>query len=290
VPVEDSAASALRRIAFGLVALGLVTLGLRERGATLASHPARSSTVVALPAAIAAFLALAMVWAMARSLHRRRKRSPEGDHHVEGYPSSRWSRPLALLAALVVLALPALLLWATLTTIPESGTTTSTPTTAPPSPTVPGPQPGQLGGPHAAIWLSMLAGAVLLGILLIGVLQRMLRRAGHTKPSAQAPNRALARKPLPTVEDPDPRAAVVACFRAFEDAAATQGVPIGASETARDIARHAVAEQVAPPAGVADLTRLFYLARYSTHPIGRAERGHARALLARLRDDMERSP
>jgi len=280
------------RIAAGLVAAGLVTAGLRERGTAFTSRSTGSpSAAVALSAVFAAFLALGMLWILTRSMHRRRKRSPEEDEHrVEAYPPSRWSRPLALLAVLVVLALPALLLWATLKRVEEPGST-PLPTTAP-SATATGPtQPLPSAGSQASVWLLVLAGGVVAGILLLGVVARLLHRAGDTGGPAQRPSSsAAARAPVPNLDDPDPRRAVVASYRAFEDAAATHGVPIGASDTARDIARNAVSEQVAPRADLADLTHLFYLARYSTHPIGPTERDRARALLARLRDDMSRTP
>jgi hypothetical protein len=91
-------------------------------------------------------------------------------------------------------------------------------------------------------------------------------------------------------DDPnaDPRALVVALYGRLLATVDARLVETG-SRTAREIEATAVARWRLPPDAARELTRLFEEARYSPHPIGRADTERARAALQKVLDGMDRS-
>jgi len=83
----------------------------------------------------------------------------------------------------------------------------------------------------------------------------------------------------------DPRQAIVACFAAMEDALAGLGGAIAPrdADTPSEVLSRGVAGASIPAQPAAELLRLFRVARFSTHPVGEADRASAdRALTAIL--------
>jgi hypothetical protein len=84
-------------------------------------------------------------------------------------------------------------------------------------------------------------------------------------------------------DSPDPRVAIINCYRRFERLAERAEVRRAPWQTAEEFMRDALARLSLPPAAVERLTRLFEVARFSQHPLGVAERERARACLEEIR-------
>ena len=88
--------------------------------------------------------------------------------------------------------------------------------------------------------------------------------------------------------EPDPRAAIIRCYRRFERVAAGARVIRAPWQTPHEFMREALRRLSLPPIAVDRLTRLFELARFSAHPLGPSERDSARACLEEIRSELER--
>jgi hypothetical protein len=80
----------------------------------------------------------------------------------------------------------------------------------------------------------------------------------------------------------DARAAIIACYLAMERSLADRGAARGVADTPDELLARAVSAGIVRGAGAGRLTGLFYEARFSTHPLGRAERDAASAALDEL--------
>jgi len=80
----------------------------------------------------------------------------------------------------------------------------------------------------------------------------------------------------------DARAAIIACYLAMERSLADQGAARGVADTPDELLARVVSAGIVRGAGARRLTGLFYEARFSTHPLGRAERDAASAALDEL--------
>ncbi len=80
----------------------------------------------------------------------------------------------------------------------------------------------------------------------------------------------------------DARAAIIACYEAMEASLAQAGTARGLSETPDELLDRAVAAGQVPAGPAGRLTRLFYEARFSSHPMPPAKRDQAERALADL--------
>lgn len=89
------------------------------------------------------------------------------------------------------------------------------------------------------------------------------------------------------VDGPDPRVAIINCYRRFEHATARAQVRRAPWQTVDEFMREALVRLALPAPAVERLTRLFEVARFSRRPIGDAERDSARACLEEIRHSLE---
>jgi Domain of unknown function (DUF4129) len=87
--------------------------------------------------------------------------------------------------------------------------------------------------------------------------------------------------------EPDPRTAIIRCYRRFERFAAQARVPRAPWQTASEFVLDALSRLALPRAPVEQLTRLFELARFSDHPLEPGELHRARACLEEIRAALE---
>jgi hypothetical protein len=80
----------------------------------------------------------------------------------------------------------------------------------------------------------------------------------------------------------DARAAIIACYVAMERSLADRGAARGAADTPDELLARVISAGIVRGAAARRLTGLFYEARFSTHPLGRAERDAASAALDEL--------
>jgi Domain of unknown function (DUF4129) len=80
----------------------------------------------------------------------------------------------------------------------------------------------------------------------------------------------------------DARAAIIACYVAMERSLGDRGAARGVADTPDELLARVVSAGIVRGAGARRLTGLFYEARFSTHPLGRAERDAASAALDEL--------
>jgi hypothetical protein len=77
----------------------------------------------------------------------------------------------------------------------------------------------------------------------------------------------------------DARAAIIACYAAMERSLADRGAERGAADTPDELLRRATDTGVVRGLSAGHLTRLFYEARFSSHPLGPEQRDAARQAL-----------
>jgi hypothetical protein len=82
------------------------------------------------------------------------------------------------------------------------------------------------------------------------------------------------------------RAAIIACYEAMERSLADRGAARGLSGTPDELLGRATQQQIVRGTGVRRLTTLFYEARFSSHPLGPAERNAAIQALDDLAADL----
>jgi hypothetical protein len=87
--------------------------------------------------------------------------------------------------------------------------------------------------------------------------------------------------------EPDVRRAIILCYRRFEQALAASGFPRAPWETPTEFMRKALGRLALPPEAVRALTRLFQISRFSTHPLGPADRDHAIGALIAIKAALE---
>lgn len=87
--------------------------------------------------------------------------------------------------------------------------------------------------------------------------------------------------------EPDPRAAIIRCYRRFEQVTERARVPRPRWQTPDEFMRNALARLPVPPPAVEQLTRLFERARFSHHAVRSDDRDRARACLEDIRAALE---
>jgi len=245
-------------------------------------------TLAALTAASAIFIVVVRPWQAVW-------KQEEPDHHRE---PKRRSLLMAALAILLALAPVFLLIAAVFFFLTQPGATLlqrlvswgdilSASPAGPPQPASPV-TTGLIGA------LMVLAGGGSLGMMIY------LARIARRQPPAAGParhHRAVVAAVEDSLEDlqreTDPRTAIIKIYGNFERAAAVSDLPRRPWQTPIEFMRVVLGSLRLPRTPVADLTRLFQVARFSRHPVGSKERETALASLLEIRAtlaDEERSP
>jgi hypothetical protein len=84
----------------------------------------------------------------------------------------------------------------------------------------------------------------------------------------------------------DARAAIIACYAAMERSLAQRGAARAVADTPDELLARATAEGIVHGEAAARLTRLFYEARFSRHPLTGADRDQAAQALDELADEL----
>lgn len=274
----------LYRTLAGGVLVFLVAWSIRARD-NLA--PGGSSHSGAAQGAILTGLALAAL-AFAASLLRlpRRPRRPQDEEVVMPTRLTVWEQVGLLVAA--ALLIPVLAIW---------GWTRLGENSEVPAPNVTAPIQHPLHGlgadestSNGSVWFLFGLGVAML-VVLLGLSAAAGRRR---RPPAGGPTAAQS-VTIPAIVrgtdvETDPRRAVIAAYRSFEQEAATLGVPIDPPRTSGEITYHTISSHLVHPDTVDALTDLFRRARYSTEPVGETDRNRSEHLLAQLRQQMRRAP
>ena len=205
----------------------------------------------------------------------------------------------ALLAGLV--AIPAVLLLAAPLRphpVPPQPLPTQPQPTVFPTPTRPPHPSAPFRLPLAGILYTLLVLALIGGIVVCVVLLRRRPpghaglppgeaslaegRRGDLQEAVSSGRRALA-------ELDDARAAIIACYLAMERSLAAAGADHAVADTPDEFLARAVAGGLVRGAAAAELTRLFYEARFSAHELTAAQRDTAREALEQLAADLRGS-
>jgi len=157
-------------------------------------------------------------------------------------------------------------------------------------------EPFEMPGWVQALWQAVVyAGVTLLALFLLRALYRMLRKVELPQTDkedtdwervkvdrlAEAVESGLATVDTGTATD-----AVIACWVALEEAAASAGVARHASETPAEFTVRVLGVGGISEPELLRLAQLYREARYSTHGSTEEARAQARAALIRLRDDL----
>ncbi len=235
---------------------------------------------------------LVMVWR-----RPRRRRCDEWRLVVEPV-FGRWAKPVALLFGLLVMVLPPVLFVAGMRGFSghgRAGRGTPPPPAVPGTPVTGTPSRPPAGARSVAGWPLglVLAALVVAGIVLVLFLlrRRRARAADGPPPEDSGPLVtvvAAGERALGVASGP--REAVIACYTAMEHALARSGLAVGDADTPAEVLARAAGAGLDRSGGAGALTRLFWEARYSVHPIGEEHRRSARSALADLRRELEARP
>lgn len=142
-------------------------------------------------------------------------------------------------------------------------------------------------------WALLALGGVVVAALGVAVVtgRRLARASQPTEPDLTGEALAVFERSIADLDDDsDPRAAIIAAYARLLDAFAQRGLAREPAETPVEHLRRGLAALPIRPEPAARVTALFLEARFSTHPMGRAERDEARAALVEARDDLRREP
>jgi len=224
---------------------------------------------------------------------RRRKRSPEDDLYVyEEQQFAWWVRPLVLLFALTVLAVPFALVALQARGHHLNGTavlqTPPVPTGRPVGRPVGGAAPGGGTSPWAfAAGIAAVAAAAL-GLAVSGRRRWAVPVPGRTGPGPARSGlaAALSAGTAALRARDDPGAAIIACYAAMERSFGRAGSSPSAADTPAEVLARASASGLVRSGAAGTLTALFRRARYSHHAMAEDDRAAALGALAVLRADL----
>jgi NADH:ubiquinone oxidoreductase subunit 5 (subunit L)/multisubunit Na+/H+ antiporter MnhA subunit len=248
-------------------------------GARLAVHlPGWVLLIAAASAALASFLLVALTMTPPR--RRRRKDEEEFELYHEPPELTPLAVATLLLLALLPLGLVGSLFWLGKSQSVE--TAASVEVVNPAQRVRQAPPPGRPERPVASAptLTQLYAGfALLIGLgglgTVIWLYYEMHLRRLSAEPSSPAQDRfaAAARKSLEDLRlEPDPRAAIIKCYRRFEEALAAAECPRAPWQTPAEFMRATLARLLLPERAIRELTRLFELARFSCRPLDAADR------------------
>lgn len=142
-------------------------------------------------------------------------------------------------------------------------------------------------------WALLALGGVVVVALSVAVVtgRRIARASHHTEANLAGDALAVFERSIADLDDDgDPRAAIIATYARLLDAFAERGLAREPAETPVEHLHRGLAALPIRPEPAARITALFLEARFSTHPMGDAERDEARAALIEARDDLLREP
>lgn len=182
--------------------------------------------------------------------------------------------------------------------LPTAPTRPTTVPTNPPTPTT-RPSPTDASDSPVGSILLIMAGLAVLAVLILAL------RGWHPGRGRPAPLPDLPQLPedLPQVDeeavadsladsanrlldDPDPRRAIIAAYAALLDGLAAAGAPRATYEAPEEHLQRALRQLGVPPAPLSEVTRLFLIARFSSHPLGEADRHAARRALTAAEQEL----
>jgi hypothetical protein len=243
--------------------------------------------------ALVALLVLTLLFP--RGLRRRKKDEDEFELAYEGPKPSVWVVIALLGLTLLPLALAGYLFWLKWTPFEQgvlSGPLSSVPRPRPfpPPPEAVRPMAGSPVFTGAVAALALVAGLGALGLVLwIYLGDRII--GGWVGPSAR-PREGLAEAVEESLEslrrEPDPRRAIILCYRRFEQVLARSGLARAPWKTPSEFLGETLRRFAVPPDAVTILTRLFEVSRFSHHPVGQAERNAAVGSLIEIKAALER--
>ena len=240
---------------------------------------------------LVALLVLALLFP--RGLRRRKKDEDEFELVHEEPKPSPWVLFILLGLTLLPLVLAGYLFWLRWTPLEQgvvAGPLSSVPRPRPFPPLQEAVRP-MAGSPvftGAVAALALMAGLGALGVVLwIYLGDRMGEWVG---PSAQT-REGLAEAVEESLEslrrEPDPRRAIIMCYRRFEQVLAGSGLARAPWKTPTEFLREALRRVALPADAVTILTRLFEVSRFSHHPVGQAERDAAVGSLIEIKAAIE---
>jgi len=156
-------------------------------------------------------------------------------------------------------------------------------------------KPGQWHFPLADILYGLLVALLVAAVVLCWIMAR--RRLGDGDDGDPDPDpgdepaelgAAVASGRAALLRLDDARAAIIACYVAMESSLASAGAARGVADTPDELLARAVAAGLASVAAASRLTSLFYEARFSTHPLGPADRDEAERALTEIAASIER--
>lgn len=275
-----------------LSAAGAPDVGLPARVAL--GLPKPLIAVVMLVLVTVEFVMLGFVF-----LSGRRRRKRKGDDEFELYyelrPVSPWVAVLLLVPTLLLVGVVVYVVWQGVPMIEHWSAGRAATSPGVPSPPIVLP-PG-VERPFVAMpvltW-SIAAIATLVAAGGVGLLLWLFlgHRLGRSHGGAAEPAPFLAEAIDESLDDlrreRDARAAIVKCYRRFEQAMARARVPRQPWETPVEYMHAALTRLALPGPAVQALTDLFEIARFSDHPVGAAEHEAAWTCLTEIRDWLQR--
>jgi hypothetical protein len=243
---------------------------------------------------LVALLVLALL--LSRGLRRRPKKDDDAFEFVREEPNpSLWILILLLGLTLLPLGLAGYVLWMRWTPFKQDGVAGPASATLgrhliPPASqaAIPTTDSPFLSGAIAV--LALVAGLAALGVVLwIYFGSRPI--GGWVGPSARA-REGLVEAVEESLEsmrrEPDPRRAIIMCYRCFEQVMARSGLARAPWKTPMEFLQEARRRVGLPSDSVATLTRLFEVSRFSQHPVEWAERDAAVGSLVEIKKALNR--
>ena len=270
------------------VLLAVTATGLRARGtfSRAGSQTAAGASGAVLAIALSAAEGLAVVAFVIVLASARPQRIPKRDDKEELWRPNIpwWAKTVGVLLAVAALVTPFAVLF---TRKPRSLATRP----APAAPRIGLAQPA--ASAHAPVW-PLITGMVIaiLVVLILAVLSRRGRRARTPRPgrSPLAPLLdSLAAGSQALIAGGEPRAAIIACYAAMERGFAAAGSAPAVADTPAEVLARATGAGLVRAEPAETLTGLFRRARYSTHPMTRADSRTAADALAEMRADLQAS-
>lgn len=265
-------------------------------GAHIRQAGASVTVVLVLLLVCGAGLLLAGLWSVLRNARRRRG---DGDpqHLIERHDTP-WQRAAALLLVALALGLAGAAIYAarfipTTTGANQQHPTVTTTRTVPQASTSAA-SPSRGRGTRSDTDRVVVIMAATVAVAVVGYAgYRALRRhdAATTTTSTDDGERqherirdVVADAAAGLSTEDDPRAAILASYRAMEDSLARAGAGRRDADTAEELLTRAAHSGLTLPSSARRLAGLFHEARFSTHPMTAAQRSAAAAALAEIRD------
>ncbi len=224
------------------------------------------------------------------------RRSHEGEHRerVVQMPMTRWERVQLVVAAVLAAAAAVVVVWLLSTHVggaqaPEVRRAVHRPA-AHAARSARGQHPSAIMS-HVGLLALIVVILVVIGVMALILVQRRVAMRGRMVRLGGVPEYARRTNAGRATGEfgRDPRGAVIAAYRSFEQEAARRGISVEPPETAQDIGRGTIGTTLASPVEVHELTALFHRARYSSAPVREQDRTEALRLLRELRSQMRSS-